>query len=218
MSDIVIDIRELTKTLGGQSVLSGITLQIHRGTIFGYLGPNGSGKTTTLRILLGLLQPTSGFVRVMGQEPGRLRREIRAKIGVVLENRGLYERLTASQNLDYYSHIYRLSGETRKARIEKLLRTVDLWNVRNAKVGTFSNGMKQRLALARALLHNPEIIFLDEPTSGLDPEATTKIRKLILQLAKVERCTIFLNSHDLDEVERTCSEIAILKQGKILHL
>lgn len=216
LSETIIDVRSLTKKIKDRIVLSDITLQIHRGAVFGYLGPNGAGKTTTLRILLGLLRPTSGSVRVMGQEPMHFDRARKTRIGVVLEKHGLYEQLTALQNLDFFAHIYRLSNKRRVLHIEHLLRMVGLWEVRNERVGTFSNGMKKRLALARAFLNSPDILFLDEPTTGLDPEAMVMVRNLIQEMAEVERCTVFLNSHDLSEVERICSHVAILRKGKIL--
>lgn len=212
----LIKVRDLSKQIKGRTVLASISFQVEEGEIFGYLGPNGAGKTTTLRILLGLLRPTSGLVQVMGQKPEHFGRMHRMKMGAVLERRGLYESLTALQNLLFFARAYRLSPQRQTSRIEHLLKTVGLWEERNRKVGTFSNGMKQRLALARALLPAPAILFLDEPTAGLDPEAKVMIRNLILEISKIEHCTVFINSHDLDEVERICSRIAILNRGKIL--
>jgi ABC-2 type transport system ATP-binding protein len=141
--------------------------------------------------------------------------EVKAQIGVVLEDHGLYERLSAWDNLDYYGRIFHLPKVVLRGRIETLLYRVGLWNEKDKKVGTFSKGMKQRLALARALLHEPELLFLDEPTAGLDPEATVMIRQLILALVHEGKRTIFLTSHNLDEVERVCSRIAILHRGRV---
>jgi len=211
----VIETRSLKRTFGDKIALDGIDMRIERGEIFGYLGPNGSGKTTTIRILVGLIRPTLGQAWVLGSDVTRLGPEVRAKIGVVLEDHGLYERLSAYDNLDYYGRIFHMPTSTRQRRINSLLRQVGLWEERNQKVGTFSKGMKQRLALARALLHEPELLFLDEPTAGLDPEATVMVREIIIALAHEERMTIFLSSHNLDEVERLCSRVAILHRGRI---
>lgn len=215
LHNTVIETQCLRRTFGDKIALDGVDLRVKRGEIFGYLGPNGAGKTTTIRILLGLIRPTSGQAWVLGHDVTENEPEVKAKIGVVLENHGLYERLSAWDNLDYYGRIFHLPKAVLSGRIEALLYQVGLWDEKDNKVGTFSRGMKQRLALARALLHEPELLFLDEPTAGLDPEATVMIRQLILALAHEGGRTIFLNSHNLDEVERICSRIAILNQGRI---
>lgn len=216
MENNIIEVKNVTKVLGGRTVLSGINFQVQEGSIFGFLGPNGSGKTTTLRILLGLIIPDTGEVTIMGQNPITMTREIKKGFGVVLEDHGLNERLTALQNLDFFGQIYGLASDVRKSRIQELLDKMDLSSYEKKPVGTFSKGMKQRLALARALIHDPKVLFLDEPTSNLDPEGTVFIRNMIFGLAKDEGRTVFINSHDLDEVERICTEIAILKQGSIM--
>ncbi|MDY7042015.1 MAG: ABC transporter ATP-binding protein [Chloroflexota bacterium] len=215
MHNAAIETQRLRRTFDDKIALDGVDLRVERGEIFGYLGPNGAGKTTTIRVLLGLIRPTSGQAWVLGHDVTEDEPAIKAKIGVVLEDHGLYERLSAWDNLDYYGHIFHLPKAVLSGRIEALLYQVGLWDERDKEVGTFSRGMKQRLALARALLHEPELLFLDEPTAGLDPEATVMIRQLILALAHEGRRTIFLNSHNLDEVERTCSRIAILHRGRI---
>lgn len=216
MENTVIEANNVTKVLGGNVVLSDIHLQIPKGSTFGILGPNGSGKTTLLRILLGLIKPDSGDVMVLGQNPLSMDRNVKNDIGFVLEDHGLNERLTAFQNIDFFAQVYGLPNPKRRARILDLLEKVDLSLYMMKPVGTFSKGMKQRLSLARALVHDPKVIFLDEPTSNLDPEGTVFIRNLILRLSRDEGITIYINSHDLDEVERICTKIAILKHGKIM--
>jgi len=206
----VIEVKNLVKDFGGRRVLNGISFEVEKGEVFGYLGPNGAGKTTTLRIILGLLNPTSGEAMVMGKNLAE-DDEARKKIGVVLENDGLYEDLSAYDNLEYYAQLYDVSN--RKEKIEDLLRFVGLYG-RNERVGFFSKGMRRKLAIARAIINDPEVLFLDEPSAGLDPEAQRMVRNLILELSK-EGKTVFLNSHDLDEVQRICDRVAILQRGRI---
>jgi len=213
----MIEVQNLTKTFNGKTVLKNVSFEVKEGEIFGYLGPNGAGKTTTLRIILGLLNPTSGNAFVMGQNLGLDENEaLRNKVGVLLEDDGVYDRLSAYENLDYYAQLYGLSDRIeRKRRIRELLDYVGLSDRINDKVGRFSKGMRRKLALARAIVHKPEVLFLDEPSSGLDPEAQIMVRDLILQLSEEMGVTIFLNSHDLDEVQRICTKIAILQSGEI---
>ena len=211
----MIEIQNLTKTFNGKTVLKVISFKVKEGEIFGYLGPNGAGKTTTMRIILGLLNPTSGNALVLGQNLGE-NEKLRNKVGVLLENDGVYDKLSAYENLNYYAQLYGLSdGVERKRRIGELLEFVGLSDRRNDKVGEFSKGMRRKLALARAIAHEPEVLFLDEPSSGLDPEAQIMVRERILQLSAEMGVTIFLNSHDLDEAQRICSKIAILQSGEI---
>jgi len=211
----MIEVQNLTKNFNGKTVLDGISFEVKEGEIFGYLGPNGAGKTTTMRIILGLLNPTSGNAFVLGQNLGE-NEKLRNKVGVLLENDGVYDKLSAYENLDYYAQLYGLSdGVERQRRIGELLEFVGLSDRRNDKVGEFSKGMRRKLALARAIAHEPKVLFLDEPLSGLDPEAQIMVRELILQLSAEMGVTIFLNSHDLDEVQRICSKIAILQSGEI---
>ena len=207
----MIEVQNLTKNFNGKTVLDGISFEVKEGEIFGYLGPNGAGKTTTMRIILGLLKPTSGNALVFGEDLGS-NDKLRRRVGILLENDGLYEGLSAYDNLDYYSQLYGISD--REEKIKNLLDFVGLSDRKDDKVGTFSKGMKRKLGLARAIIHDPEVLFLDEPSSGLDPEAQRMVRDLILQLSKEKR-TIFLNSHDLDEVQKVCSKVAILHGGTI---
>lgn len=208
----VIEVKNMVKEFNGRRVLDGIDFEVEEGEVFGYLGPNGAGKTTTLRIILGLLNPTSGEAIVMGKNLAE-DDEARKKIGVVLENDGLYEDLSAFDNLEYYAQLYDVSN--RKEKIEDLFRFVGLYERRREKVGLFSKGMRRKLAIARAIINDPEVLFLDEPSSGLDPDAQRMVRNLILELSK-EGKTVFLNSHDLDEVQRICDRIAILQRGRIM--
>ena len=216
MENTIIEVKHVTKSLGGHTVLSDINFQVPNGSVFGILGPNGSGKTTLLRILLGLIVHDTGDVKVLGQNPLSMTREDKNGIGFVLEDHGLNERLTAYQNIDFFAQVYGLAKEKRGDRILEMLDKVDLSSYIKKPVGTFSKGMKQRLSLARALIHEPRILFLDEPTSNLDPEGTVYIRNLILRLSREEGITIYINSHDLDEVERICTRIVIMKRGNIM--
>ena len=208
----MIEVQDLTKKFNGKTVLNGIDFQVKEGEIFGYLGPNGAGKTTTMRIILGLLKPASGRALVFGKELGD-NDDLRRRVGVLLENDGLYERLSAYENLNYYAQLYSVSDI--EGTIKNLLDFVGLSDRQNDRVGVFSKGMKRRLALARSIIHDPEVLFYDEPSAGLDPEAQKMVRDLILRLSGEKGRTVFLNSHDLDEVQRVCSKIAILQRGEI---
>ena len=208
----MIEVKNLTKIFKGKTVLNNVSLQVNDGEIFGYLGPNGAGKTTTVRLLLGLLKPTSGEALVWGQPLGD-HPELRKQVGVVLETDGLYERLSAYDNLDYFAQLYGVAD--RSAKTDKLLKFVGLYDRRHDKLGTYSKGMRRKLALARAIVSSPKALFLDEPASGLDPEAQKLVHDLILQLSREQGILIFLNSHDLDEVERICTKIAIIQNGQI---
>ena len=212
----VVEVEDLVKEFNGKQVLHGVTFHVKRGEVFGLLGPNGAGKTTTIRILLGLLKPTSGKALVLGgslAEDSRLRR----RVGVVLEGDGLLARLSAYENLDFYARVYGLRDSVERGRrIRELLELVGLYDARNMKVGYFSSGMRRRLALARALIHYPEVLFLDEPTSGLDPEAKAMVRDLVAKLSRKDGVTVLYTSHDLGEVEKICSRIAVLVKGRIV--
>jgi ABC-2 type transport system ATP-binding protein len=209
----MIKVSNLTKKFGAAIALNDISFRVGDGEIFGYLGPNGAGKTTTMRIILGLLKPTSGKALVKGKDLST-ENALRSKVGVLLESDGLYDRLTAYENLDYYARIYDVEARDRK--IIDLLEFAGLAGRKDEKVGGYSRGMKRKLGLARAIIHDPDIIFFDEPSAGLDPEAQKMVRDLIVNLSREKKITIFLNSHDLDEVQRICSRIAILKNGNIM--
>ena len=209
----VIRADRLSKTFAGRTVLSEVSLDISQGEIFGYLGPNGAGKTTTTRLLLGLLRPSAGTALVNGHDIGRSL-EARRQIGVLLEGNGLYDRLSALDNLSYYARLFEVSDV--KGRVAEMLDLVGLSDRKRDSVGTFSQGMRRRLGLARALLHRPTVLFLDEPAAGLDPEAQKLVRDLIATLSSDDRITVFMNTHDLDDVQRICSRVAILCTGRIL--
>jgi ABC-2 type transport system ATP-binding protein len=208
----VIEVRDLSRSFNGKRVLRNLNFSVEKGEVFGFLGPNGAGKTTTMRILLGLLEASSGEALVFETSLANQDR-IRQRVGVLLENNGIYDQLSARENLDYYARLYGL--EAPSERVEQMLEFAGLAGRADDLVGTFSAGMKRKLGLARAIIHDPEILFLDEPTSGLDPEAQVLVRDLILHLSGQESMTVFMNSHHLDEVERVCSKIAILHQGSI---
>jgi len=208
--------RALTRTFGETRALDGLTLEVPRGVVFGFLGPNGSGKTTTIRLLLGLLEPTSGTAEVLGHDTGRGAPAIRERCGALLEHAGLYERLTAAENLELFGRFWRLAPGARRARIEELLCGLGLWERRNDVVDGWSRGMKQKLAIARALLHRPELVFLDEPTAGLDPLAAAALRDQIAALAAREGVTVFLTTHNLAEAERLCAQVGVVRGGRLL--
>jgi len=207
----IIKLEGISKQLGKREILRDVSFTVKQGDIFGYLGPNGAGKTTTIRILLGLLQLTSGKATILGEDVSR--DEARRKVGFVLESDGLYDNKTAEENLWYYARIYGMAKPAE--RIDRILNLVELWDRAKDKVGTYSKGMRQRLALARAMTHNPELLVLDEPTAGVDPSGQIEVREVILNMAYKEERTIFLSSHNLDEVQRICNRIALIDRGEI---
>jgi ABC-2 type transport system ATP-binding protein len=211
----VVSVNNLKKTFDKNPVISGITFDVFRGEIFGFLGPNGAGKTTTMRILLGLLRPDSGSALVFDR-PLETSDKTRARVGVLLENNGLFDKLTAYENLKYYAELYNIPDV--EDRIVELLEFTGLTARKDTFVGTLSTGMKRKLGIARAILHRPEVLFLDEPTSTLDPEAQKMVRDLIVHLSGDESMTVFLSSHNLDEVQKICSRVAILHGGEIKAL
>jgi ABC-2 type transport system ATP-binding protein len=207
----LIDTDGLTKKFGDLTAVDNLTLHVNDGEVFGFLGPNGAGKTTTVRMLCCLISKTSGNATVGGYQIGNKEDslKIRKIIGLVPDNVGLSENLTAYDNLDFYGKIYDCSTAQRKENIQRFLDMLGLWDKRNVLAGTFSKGMKQKLAIARALIHDPQVLFMDEPTANLDPEAAKTVREFILQLKK-EKKTIFLNTHNLDEAQRICDRVAIM--------
>ena len=207
----MIDTENLTKKFGELIAVDNLTLHVDDGEVFGFLGPNGAGKTTTVRMLCCLISKTSGNATVGGYQIGNKEDslKIRKIIGLVPDNVGLSENLTAYDNLDFYGKIYDCSTAQRKENIQRFLDMLGLWDKRNVLAATFSKGMKQKLAIARALIHDPQVLFMDEPTANLDPEAAKTVRDFILQLKK-EKKTIFLNTHNLDEAQRICDRVAIM--------
>jgi len=209
-------VENLRKEFGKTVALKEVSFCIKQGEVFGYLGPNGAGKTTTMRILLGILRPTSGQAILFGEDVSKDSAKVRPRVGFVLEDQRLYERLSAYDNLEYYARIYQVPKGRKEEKIKRLLEFVGLWENKNELVGKFSKGMKQKLGIARSLVHNPEVLFYDEPTLGLDPEMQVIIRDLIIELVKEGKKTIFLNSRNLVEVQKMCSKVAILRKGEIL--
>lgn len=198
----------LTKKFGTVTAVEGLNLDVQEGEVFGFLGPNGAGKTTTVRMLTSLIGPTAGKAIVNGFETGKQDTEIRQSVGVLTETPGMYDNLSAEYNLRLYAELYDVKDVA--GQVEKYLRMLGLWDRRNDAAGTFSKGMKQKLAIARALLHEPRLLFLDEPTSGLDPEASKLVRDFIAELRKEGR-TIFMCTHNLDEADRLCDRIGVFK-------
>jgi ABC-2 type transport system ATP-binding protein len=196
------------------TAVDGIDLEVREGEVFGYLGPNGAGKTTTLRLLCALIAPTSGTAEVAGHRLGRDDAKIRAAVGILTEQPGLYERQSAWDNLLFYATLYGLNGATARAQAERFLRLMGLWDRRAESVVTFSRGMKQKMAIARAALHEPRILFLDEPTTGLDPDAAKTVREFIHAL-RGEGRTVFMCTHNLDEADRLCDRIAFFRHHVI---
>lgn len=190
------------------TAVDNLTLTVEEGEVFGFLGPNGAGKTTTVRMLCSLIGPTSGSAWVGEYQVGRDDQQIRRTVGILTETPGMYERLSAERNLSIFARLYGVADVP--GQVEKYLRMLGLWERRFDPVGSFSKGMRQKLAIARALLHEPRVLFLDEPTSGLDPEASRLVRDFIEQL-KASGVTIFLCTHNLDEADRLCTRIGIFK-------
>jgi len=208
----LIDAENLTRKFGNLTAVDELTLHVDEGEVFGFLGPNGAGKTTTIRMFACLISKTSGTAKIGDYEIGNIadQPKIRGIVGLIPDNVGLYEELSAYKNLDFYGRYYKVDEVKRKERIEYFLKLLGLWEKRDLAAGTFSKGMKQKLAIARALIHDPKVLFLDEPTANLDPEASKTVRDFILELKKEKR-TIFLNTHMLDEAERICDRVGILK-------
>jgi ABC-2 type transport system ATP-binding protein len=208
----MITVENLTKKFGEVTAVEGLTFNVEEGEIFGFLGPNGAGKTTTIRMLCCLISKTSGEAMIdnynINSTADSLK--IRKIIGLVPDNVGLYEDLSAVENLDFYGKLYECPEKQRKENIERFLKMFDLWDRKDARVRSYSKGMKQKLALARSLIHEPKLLFMDEPTANLDPESSKTVRDFILELKKQGR-TIFFNTHNLDEAQRVCDRIAIIK-------
>lgn len=218
MNSIAIRTIHLSKRFGTNVALEDLNLEVPAGVVFGFLGPNGSGKTTTIRLLLGLHQPDSGSAAVLGYDVKTQADEVRAHCGALMEQTGLYERMTALNNLEFYARIWALPKERKDKRIKDLLGDLGLWDRRNEIVGGWSRGMKQKLAVSRAMLHEPELIFLDEPTAGLDPVAAAALRDDLEGLARNQGVTVFLTTHNLSEAEKMCQLVAVIRQGKLLQI
>ena len=207
----MIETEDLTKRFGDLTAVDSVSINVGEGEVFGFLGPNGAGKTTTVRMLCCLISKTEGEARIGGYEVGTEgdSLKIRKMIGFVPDNVGLYEALSAYQNLDIYGRLYGFPDARWKENIQRFLTMLDLWEKKDVAAGTFSKGMKQKLAIARALVHDPQVLYMAEPTANPAPESAKTVREFILDLKKEKR-TIFLNTHNLDEAQRVCDRIAIL--------
>ena len=208
----------LCRDFGALRAVDDLSMEIAPGTVFGFLGPNGAGKTTTIRLLLGLLDPSAGRAEVLGYNVQTQGDAVRARCGALLEHNGLYERLTALDNLELYGRLWHMPRAERQARIQELLTHLGLWERRKDIVSRWSRGMKQKLAVARALLHRPSLVFLDEPTAGLDPVAAVALREDLAALAAKEGVTVFLTTHNLSEAEKLCQRVGVICRGRLLAL
>jgi ABC-2 type transport system ATP-binding protein len=207
----MIEVKNLTKKFGDTTAIDNLTFHVDEEEVFGLLGPNGAGKTTSIRILCCLISKTAGEAQIAGYHVGNGADSlaIRRMIGLVPDNIGLYEELSAYENLDYYGKLYESPEEARKKNIEYFLKMLELWDKKDVPISDYSKGMKQKVGIARALVHDPKLLFFDEPTANLDPESSKVVRDFILKLKK-EGKTIFLNTHNLDEAQRICDRIGIL--------
>ena len=212
----MIEVQDLVKKYGNFYAVRHVSFEVSDGQIFGFLGPNGAGKTTIIKMLTTILKPTSGSIRVDGYDPVRDQHEVRSRIGIVFQDSSLDGDMTALENLQLHGILYGVSPELRKKRIEKLFELVQLGDRRKDFVRNFSGGMKRRLEIARALLHEPKIIFLDEPTLGLDPQTRNHIWNYIRALNSEKNITVFFTTHYMEEADRVANEIAIMDHGEII--
>ncbi|MCL4385000.1 MAG: ABC transporter ATP-binding protein [Cyanobacteria bacterium] len=207
----MISAQNLTKKFGSLTAVDNISFEIPEGEIFGFLGPNGAGKTTTIRMLATLIAPTSGKILIDGRDARSNSDYIRNIVGILTETPGMYEKNTAYGNLKFFASFYKVEPSIININIEKFLKMFELWDRRNDLVITFSKGMKQKLAIARALIHEPKVLFLDEPTAALDPESAYMVRNFINNLRK-EKITVFLSTHNLEEAQDLCNLVCIIKK------
>ncbi len=212
----IIEVSNLERTFGENRAVNGMNFRVERGEVFGLLGPNGAGKTTTVRLLNGILPPSGGSARVFDLDPVSDGERIRQQTGVLTETPSHYERLSARENLSFFGTLTGIPASELPRRVDEMLSFFDLAHRASDKVETFSKGMKQRLALARALIHQPPLLFLDEPTSGLDPEAAQQVNDLIAGLSRRNGQTVVLATHNLLDAQRLCDRVAILNKGRIL--
>src|SRR5512138_1743622 len=216
MTSPVIESTGLSRRFGEIQAVDQLSLEVQAGEIFGFLGHNGAGKTTTVRLLNGVLEPTSGQARVLGLDPQTEGPAVRAQTGVLTETPSLDERLTARDNLSIYADLYNVPRPEVSGRVNSLLSEFELADRADEKVGGYSKGMKQRLALARALIHRPNVLFLDEPTTALDPVAARHVHTLVETLARREGCTVFLCTHNLVEAQKLCDRVAVMEHGRLM--
>jgi ABC-2 type transport system ATP-binding protein len=213
---IAIQTNGLSRQFGTVQAVKHVSFEAQEGEVFGLLGPNGAGKTTLVRLLNGILAPTDGSARVLGYDPAAQGDDVRQRTGVLTETPSLYERLTARENLRFFGTLYGVPEADLPRRVDELLALFELEARADSRVGGFSKGMKQRLALARTLIHDPKVLFFDEPTSGLDPEAAHQVTTLIERLSREGGRTVFLCTHNLDEAQRLCDRVGIVNGGRLL--
>lgn len=218
MAEIAISTENLTRDFGPVRAVDDLSIEVPAGIIFGFLGPNASGKTTTINLLLGLLEPTVGKAEVLGFNTGTHADEVRSHSGALLEHTGVYEQMSAEENLEFYGRIWHMPPSERQARIKEMLTHFGLWERRRERVDKWSRGMKQKLAMARALLHRPSLVFLDEPTAGLDVVAAASLRDDMAGLAALEGVMVFLTTHNMAEAEKLCRQVAVIRQGKLVAI
>lgn len=218
MTPLAIQAEGLVRDFGRIRALDHLSLDVPTGIVFGFLGPNGAGKTTAIRAFLGLVEPTAGSARVLGFDTRRESDRIRERSGALLEHHGLYERLTAEQNLDFAGRVWHMPPGERRARAKELLSQFGLWDRRHEAAGKWSRGMKQKLAVARAVFHRPPLVFLDEPTAGLDPVASAALRDDLASLSSGQGVTVFLTTHNLVEAERLCDLVGVIRRGRLAAL
>ena len=218
MTDPIITTTDLTRLFGDTVAVDRLSLDVQPGEIFGFLGHNGAGKTTTIRMLNGVLTATGGSARVLGLDPLADGPALRRRTGVLTETPSLDERLTGRENLRYYANLYDVPKAEVDRRVDELLDGFDLADRGSDKVGGYSKGMKQRLALARALVHKPDLLFLDEPTAGLDPLAARHVHEMVSQMARTEGGTVFLTTHNLVEAQRLCDRVGVMEHGQLVAL
>lgn len=211
-----VECQGLSRRFGARTAVSNLEFSVPRGSVFGFLGPNGAGKTTTVRMMVGMLRPSSGSIRVLGLDPISQGDAVRSRCGVMLDNVGLYERLSARQNLEFAARVARLEGAERRERVDAALRRVELWDRQDDRISGFSKGMRQKLGLARALISEPELLILDEPTAGLDPSNIVMVRELLVSLAQESGRSIFLCTHLLAEAQRICDRVGIIQAGRLV--
>jgi ABC-2 type transport system ATP-binding protein len=218
LQNISIKTNDLHCHFGALHAVDGISFEVPAGTIFGFLGPNGAGKTTTIRLLLGLLEASSGSAEVLGFDTRTQADQIRLNCGALLEHTGLYERLSAEDNLDLFGRIWHIPPVERQQRIQSLLEKMGLYERRKELINGWSRGMKQKLAVVRTLMHDPKLVFLDEPTAGLDPVAAASLRDDLADLARQHGVTVFLTTHNMAEAEKICDQVAVINKGKLLSV
>ncbi|MCK4844796.1 MAG: ABC transporter ATP-binding protein [Candidatus Heimdallarchaeota archaeon] len=218
MSKIVVETQGLTKEFDGLYAVNGLSLKINESEIFGLLGPNGAGKTTTVRLLTGMLEPSSGNASVLGLNSVTQSNQIRERVGILTETPSLYQRLSVRDNLDFFAKVHDIPKEERDLTIKNLVKQFDIADKENEAAGKLSKGMRQKVAIARAIIHSPVVLFLDEPTGSLSPKAAKMVRDLIVSLTKNENRTVFINTHNLSEAEKLCSRVGILEKGRLIAI